>query len=114
MTPREIFDFLRGEVVYTSDPEGIELLQSMQTLFGTGNKHGIYGAGDCDCFTIAALASLIAKGYAPGLKIVLVGRSKVAPVHIYCSVFGVPFDLTNNKIGKERPYPYQQSLDFRF
>jgi len=113
MKPSSIFNFLKEETIYFSDPSGIELLQSMPTLFGNNNQHGIYGAGDCDCFTIAALASLIAKGYESGTGIFLVGRSKYCPVHIYASIYGVPFDLTNNKLGQERNYPYKQYLKFK-
>lgn len=113
MRPAEVFDFLKSEVVYKHDPPGVELLQSMPTLFSEDNVHGIYGAGDCDCFTTASLASLCVKGYNSGLGIYLVGRSKDAPVHIYAAIHSIPFDLTNNKLGQERHYPYKQFLPVR-
>lgn len=112
MTPAEIFVFLKNETVYRNDPDGIELLQSMQTVFTEENVHGLYGAADCDCMTICSLASLYVKGYR-NIGIYLVGRSPSAPVHIYAAVYGVPFDLTNKKIGQERKYPYRQYLAFK-
>lgn len=113
MNPREVFNFLKREVVYYNDPEGIELLQSTKTLFSEDNYHGIYGAGDCDCFTLTALAALHCKGYRD-IGIYLVGRSKDAPVHIYAAVNKIPFDLTNGEMGKERNYPFKQYLQVVF
>ena len=109
MKPAELFDFLKGETVYINDPAGTELLQSMPTLFSENNVHGIYGAGDCDCFTLTSLACFKAKGY-KDFQIVLVGRDKAAPVHIYSMLEGTPFDLTNSTLGAERSYPYRQIL----
>lgn len=113
MTPAELFDYLKSETVYINDPEGIELLQSMPTLFSEKNIHGIYGAGDCDCFTLASLACFKAKRFT-NYRIVLVGRSKSAPVHIYSELNGKPFDLTNNTYGAERNYPFKQVLPISF
>lgn len=109
MTPAELFDFLKSETIYMNDPDGIELLQSMPTLFSQNNFHGIWGAGDCDCFTLTSLACFKAKGM-NNCKIVLVGRDAAAPVHIYTMVNGIPFDLTNSTIGVERKYKYKQVL----
>jgi hypothetical protein len=117
MTGKQIFDFLKQHIVYKNDPPGIELLQSFQTLCSIKNKHGIYGAGDCDCFTIAALACLHVKGF-KNIGIVLTGRSKNSPVHIYAYIQNksliIPFDLTNKKYGYERPYPYKQKIPVVF
>lgn len=113
MSPGEIFNFLKGEVMYMNDPDGIELLQSTKTLFTEQNIHNIYGAGDCDCFTITALACLYAKGYRD-IGIYLVGRSPSSPVHIYAAVYSIPFDLTNDRLGQERNYPYKQHLQVKF
>jgi len=113
MTPEAIFRWLKSRVIYCNDPDGVELLQSMPTLLSYNNRHGVPGCGDCDCFTISALACLIAKGYGDSVGIYLVGRSKQAPVHIYAAIFHKPFDLTNNNLGQERGYPYKQYLDFR-
>jgi hypothetical protein len=54
-TPKEIWFILKDNLVYKNDPPGIELLQSFPSLMND-NYWGIPGAGDCDCFTIAALA----------------------------------------------------------
>lgn len=113
MTPEEIFDFLKKEVVYYNDPKDIELLQSMPTLFGWENIHSIYGAGDCDCFTITALACLHTKGY-KNLKLILAGRDPNNPCHVYANVNNTPFDLTTTAAGTERKYPYKQELIFTF
>jgi hypothetical protein len=91
------------------DPQGTELLQSMPSMFSSKNKHGIYGAGDCDCIVIAALACLEVKNFKKK-GIVLAGRSRTTPVHIYNYVNGVPMDLTNEHFNKERKYAFRQWL----
>lgn len=113
MTPEEVFNFLKGEVIYFNDPYRTELLQKMPTLFGENNQHNIYGAGDCDCFTIAALASLYAKGYRD-LGIRLASYSINNPTHIYAVVNNQAFDLTNKKFDTERPYRYFQTIPVKF
>lgn len=113
-TPEELFYWLRSRVKYTSDPKGIELLQSARTLI-TGSRLGTPWAGDCDCFTILSLASLIANHFVP-VYVILVGRQPNNAVHIYAGVEDggiVPFDLTNDEYGYERTnYTYQQILPF--
>jgi hypothetical protein len=61
-TPKEIWFILKDNLVYKNDPPGIELLQSFPSLMND-NYWGIPGAGDCDCFTIAALACAAARRY---------------------------------------------------
>lgn len=112
MTPAEMFDFLKSEVIYINDPDGVELLQSMPTMFSENNFHGIYGAGDCDCFTLTSLACFAAKGW-NNCNVVLVGRDHAAPVHIYSMVNGIAFDLTNATFGKERNYKFKQILPIK-
>jgi len=112
MTIPEIWEMLKADTIYFNDPYRIELLQSMPTLFGEENQHHIYGAGDCDCFTIAALTCLTIKGY-KNIFVCLAGRNQYAPAHIYVQVDGIIFDLTNSVLGKERPYPYIQRLPFK-
>lgn len=112
MTPREIYRLLKKEVVYINDPPGVELIQSMSTLFSFNNPHNIYGAGDCDCFSVAASACLLVCGHP--VDIALVGRNPENAVHIYCmtGIYSpvVPFDLTNQRYGQERKYAYKQVL----
>lgn len=112
MTPREIFKYLRKQVVYVNDPPGVELIQSMPTMFSYLNPHNIWGAGDCDCFSVAASACLLVCGHP--VDIALVGRNPDNAVHIYCmtGIYGpvVAFDLTNQRYGQERYYPYKQTL----
>ena len=53
--PEQMFNTLRNMVKYKNDPPGIELLQSVPTLF-EDNFWGRPGMGDCDCFTILLLS----------------------------------------------------------
>jgi len=110
--PRDMFSFLRTITKYHNDPHQVELLQTVPTLLDD-NFHGIPGAGDCDCFTILTIAMCIAHGWNDNY-IVLVGRTKVAPVHIYSAVKWngefITLDLTNPYINIERDYPYRQIL----
>jgi len=106
-SPRELFYWLKDQVEYQEDPPGYELLQTMQTLFRTGY-------GDCDCFTIAAVACMIANNW-DNISIDLVGRSKLAPVHIYSDIIWqgerCVLDLTNFDYDQERDgYKYIQRL----
>jgi len=120
-SPGELFSWLKKRVTYLSDPsdksdrEPIELLMTMQTIM-SGSRTLIPGAGDCDDFTIVSLASLLASGFRD-VYVILVGRNKTYPVHIYAAVNdgGVitPFDLTNRNYGDERNnYSYKQVLKF--
>lgn len=115
--PEDLFYFLRDKIKYKKDPPGIELLQSVQTLLSENNKHGKPGLGDCDCFTILALASCYYLGFEPQ-QVALVGNSKISPSHIYSLVFDrnknkmCSMDLTNPYYDVERPYNYKQTLPF--
>jgi len=108
--PEQLFEFCRLTTTYKKDPTGIELLQSVPTLYDN-NYWGKSGAGDCDCFTILTLALCIANGWNDNY-IVLVGRKKVAPVHVYSAVVFngnlITLDLTNPYPGIERDYKYRQ------
>lgn len=109
--PKDIFYFLKRNTTYKNDPPGIELLQSMQTLF-ENNYYGKPGYGDCDCFTISYTATCLAQGIP--VCIVLAGRKKNQFVHIYNQVkymgAWVPADLTENIFDHERHYPYKKYL----
>lgn len=115
-TPEDIFNWLKVRTTYKKDPRGIELFQALPTLLNDNNFHGIRGAGDCDCFTIAALAMLTANGFDSG--IVLAGRNKFVPVHIYAYVDTETgrdyFDLTNNWYNVTRQYDYLQHIPLKF
>jgi hypothetical protein len=110
-TPGELFNYLKPLLTFTPDPNGVELLQTLQTLMSRN------GYGDCDCFTIAGLTALIYLGFEP-LYVVLTGNSKYNPTHIYIEVWDpsrqkiTPFDLTNPIYNMERPYKYKQRLRF--
>lgn len=108
--PRALFDWLKTWTQYKNDPQGIEYLQCMQTLWDNE------GRGDCDCFTITTVACLAACGY-KNIEVILVGREKKRAVHIYVQtiVDGTRYtlDLTNRDFNKEREYPFKQKLKFK-
>lgn len=108
--PSDLFYYLKDQVTYKHDPKGIELIHSPQSLF-EDNYHGKPGAGDCDCFSSLSIAALKAMGIPEAqIKVCLTGRNKNVPRHIYLSVKGTPFDLTNDLYGEERIYPYKQEI----
>jgi transglutaminase-like putative cysteine protease len=114
--PRELFYWLHDRVTYLSDPTTIELIMTMQTMMD-GTRTGIPGAGDCDDFTITAMACLYVAGFTEN-QIVLAGRKKNLPVHIYCRTYfngdWYVFDLTNDQFDYQRSYKYIQHLDFEY
>jgi len=105
----DLFYWLKKKTKYKNDPKGIELLQTMQTLFKNG------GRGDCDCFVITSLACFIVLGF-DNVNICLVGRERSHPVHIYTALYDdngnrFVFDLTNRHFNQERNnYNYIQEL----
>ena len=111
-TPRELFNYLKPQLKYKNDPKGVEYLQTMQTLLGK-NK----GKGDCDCFTITTLSACYFLNFDP-VYVVLVGKSKKAPTHIYTEVYDketnkmVILDFTNPFFNMERKYNYKQRILF--
>jgi len=108
--PSDLFYYLKDQVTYKHDPKGIELIHSPQSLF-EDNYHGKPGSGDCDCFSALSIAALKAMGIPEAkIKVVLTGRNKKVPRHIYLSVNNTPFDLTNDLYGEERNYPYKQEI----
>lgn len=115
-TPEELFYWLKERTRYKLDPKRNELIRELPTLLA-GYK-GKPGEGDCDCFTTAALTLLVANGFR-NLYVILTGRNRFTPVHIYCGlidkdgVFRI-LDLTNRLYDTERPYPYKQHLEFRY
>lgn len=114
-SPEKIFDWLKLRTKYKNDPKNTELFQTLPTLL-ENNFHGITGAGDCDCFTIAALATLLANGFYD-CGICLVGRNRFTPVHIYAYVIvdgqKTYLDLTNKYYNQTRFYPYIQDIPFK-
>lgn len=110
--PEQMFKALKNMVTYKNDPPGTELLQSVPTLF-KNNYWGISGAGDCDCFSILVLAMCVAHGWNKQ-EIILAGRSKLMPVHIWTVVYvdgkRYAMDLTNAYCNVERNYKFIQVL----
>lgn len=110
--PAELFWILKNNVVYKNDPVGIELLQTLPSLM-EDNFWGIPGAGDCDCFTIAALACCKVRDIP--VRVVLVGNDRMAPTHIYTEVLDekrwVPFDLVAPQYGITKPYKYKEIVN---
>lgn len=111
--PELMFKTLKQVITYKNDPRGVELLQSVPTLFNN-NYWGRSGAGDCDCFSILALSMFVANGF-NRKRIVLAGRSKLAPSHIWTMVkvngIWYDFDLTQPYFNTRRPYKFIQYLE---
>jgi len=111
-SPENMFYGLKNMTTYINDPKGVELLQSVQTLFDN-NIHGISGAGDCDCFTILVLSMCYVNNFVPQ-EIVLAGRNKQAPAHIYSRIFyngsWKNLDLTQPLYNTERNYKFNQYI----
>jgi len=111
-TPKELFWILRQNTTYKNDPPGVELLQSFPSMMDD-NYWGIPGAGDCDCFTIAAIACCKAADIP--CRIVIVGNSPSAPSHVYAEVLDdgqwTPFDLVNPWYGHTKEYNYMKRIN---
>ena len=110
--PKHLFHLLKNNTTYKNDPPGVELLQSFPSLIND-NYWGIPGAGDCDCFTIAAVACCVENNIP--VRIVIVGNSSIAPSHIYCEVIykgqWTAFDLVNNYFGETKKYKYEKIIN---
>jgi len=111
----ELFYWLKDRTTYMNDPNSIELLMTYNTLM-SGSRTGVAGGGDCDDFTIAAVASLLYQGFRH-IEIVLAGNDKDCPVHIYCRLYCFEdiycnFDLTEDHFDQIRPYKYVQNFPF--
>lgn len=110
--PRSMFYGLKQLIRYHNDPPGVELLQSVPTLFEK-NYWGMPGAGDCDCFSILVLSMCVVHGW-NNQRIVLCGRSTIAPVHIFTQlkVDGEwkTLDLTRPLYNTHKPYKFYQHL----
>lgn len=113
-TPEALFYFLKGETKFKKDPPGVEHIKTSKTLF---EKYK--GRGDCDCFTVTALAALTALFPSAKLYINLTSRNKHIPSHIYVS-FDYKgkhhyFDLTNPWFDFERTknYRYKQQIPIK-
>jgi len=102
-----LFALLKQHTTYRNDPPGVELLQSMPTLMHN-NYYGIPGAGDCDCFTIAAVACCKVENIP--VRIVIVGNTEKNPTHVYAEVMDggrwVAFDLCSPFYGETKKYRY--------
>jgi len=119
INPIDLYYWMRIRTKYKLDPDGVELLQSADTLMDN-NFHGISGAGDCDCFSILTLTAIHSQKWSKNAKpwIKLAGRSKDNPVHIWAGVDyhneEIAMDLTNRKPREERKYKYIQKLYFNY
>ena len=106
-SPSSLFWLLKQHTTYRHDPPGVELLQSMPTLMER-NYWGVPGAGDCDCFTIAAVACCAVEKIP--CRIALVGNGTGSPTHVYCEVMDrgrwVAFDLVAPHYGQTKNYRY--------
>ena len=110
--PEQLFKVFKNLTHFRSDPKGTELIQSLPTLL-ENNWHGVAGGGDCDCFVTGLIALLWASGF-HDMSIVLSGRTKGAPKHIYLYVYvngeRYTMDATEAYFDSEREYPYVQEI----
>jgi hypothetical protein len=114
--PKHLWMWLKPQLTFKSDGkykgEKRELLQTMQTMM-TGKVWGKKGLGDCDCFVITTIVLMIANNWG-NIKIVLTGRNKLIPVHIYTVIYWngkrQVLDFTNSQFNYERVYPYKQEI----
>lgn len=116
-SPEELYAWLKPKTNFQNDPRGVELLQTMQTLFMRK------GRGDCDCFVITTIACMIVNGW-DDVYIDLVGYDLTAPVHIYTDIIWDGrrnvLDFTNPKFNQERKrgkfgeYRYRQRVPVRW
>jgi len=118
INPVDLYYWMRIRTKYVLDPDGVELLQSADTMMTDANYHGITGAGDCDCFSILTLTAINNQKWKGKPWIKLAGRSKSNPVHIWAGIDykgeEIAMDLTNKKCGEERSYPYVQKIYFNY
>lgn len=119
--PRQLWDWLKPKLTFKSDGtykgQPRELLQTMPTLM-RGGVWGAKGLGDCDCFVITTLTSMIANNW-DGIKIALVGRAKNYPVHIYTVIYWKGerkvLDFTNPNFNQERDtYKFIQEIPVKW
>lgn len=110
-SPQGFFYWLKPQLTFKKDPRGKELLQNFETLMQRN------GRGDCDCFTIAALASAQVLQF-PMMWVCLTGNTMFAPTHIYTETWD-PFrkqictiDFTNPVYNMQRSYKFKQRLPF--
>lgn len=112
--PKQIFDYAKKNFRYKNDPPGVEFFQTVPTLL-TDNEHFKAGEGDCDDATIYILSLLLINGLPAG--IVLAGRNKYRPTHIYAYTEQgddrYNLDLTNKNFNQIRFYPYKQNIPFK-
>lgn len=112
--PEQIFNYAKARYRYKNDPTAIEFFQTVPTLL-TDNKFFGAGEGDCDDATIFILSLLLINGFPAG--IVLAGRNKYKPTHIYAyteqGANRYNLDLTNKNFDQIRPYPYKQYIPFK-
>jgi hypothetical protein len=109
ITVEGMFNWLKKRTRYVPDPPGVELVQSMQSLF-LDNYHGEPGAGDCDCFTATAISCAMARQFSAG--VILFGNGK-QPSHIAAIVENCIFDLTVN-FNELRPYKKYQNIEIYY
>lgn len=70
-------------MTYLHDPPGVELIMTVQTMM-KDNPHGIPGAGDCDDFTVFAIAAALYFNFP--VKMVLAGNRRNNPTHVYAVI----------------------------
>ncbi len=112
-----LFAEVKKKLIYTSDPDDVELIQRPRTLLTRLNELGPPGSGDCDDFS--ALAVSLAYAYDIPCIIVLAGRTQRSPVHVYTMFYDRnvdrwrKFDLTAPSMDKSNPYKFEQYIEVK-
>jgi transglutaminase-like putative cysteine protease len=85
---------------------------SVQTLLDASkNPHGIPGAGDCDDFSVFALAA--AMYFNLPANLILAGNKRQSPTHVYVEIYldgWHTYDLTAPSLDMTKKYTFTNSI----
>lgn len=103
------FRYLKGRIRYVPDPPGIEYIASARRTI-------VYGEpGDCDDMSVAVATLLRAQGFPVWFRAIAYRVSEFT--HVYCITADngrlIPFDLTLDSLGIERPHHKHMDLQVR-
>lgn len=100
------FAFLKARIAYVPDPPGIEYIASPRRTI-------VYGEpGDCDDMSVAAGALLRSQGFPVAFRAIAYRVPEFTHVYTMVRISGkwIPFDLTLNQLGIQRPHHKEMNL----